>query len=51
MSPHEFLQAVVRASSKRFLIDRQGDPVDFLAWFLHELHRFAHPCFLLAQLS
>jgi hypothetical protein len=39
VSPHEFLQAVVYASNKRFLIDRQGDPVDFLAWFLHELHR------------
>jgi hypothetical protein len=34
------LQAV-RASNKRFLIDRQGDPVEFLAWFLHELHRCA----------
>ena len=42
VSPHEFLQAIVRASNKRFLIDRQGDPVEFLAWFLHELHRCAH---------
>jgi hypothetical protein len=39
VSPHEFLQAVVSASKKRFRIDRQGDPVEFLAWFLHELHR------------
>jgi U4/U6.U5 tri-snRNP-associated protein 2 len=44
VSPHEFLQAVVRASNKRFLIDRQGDPVEFLAWFLHELHRCAQAC-------
>jgi U4/U6.U5 tri-snRNP-associated protein 2 len=39
VSPHEFLQAVVSASKKRFRIDAQGDPVEFLAWFLHELHR------------
>jgi hypothetical protein len=44
VSPHEFLQAVVRASNKRFLIDRQGDPVEFLAWFLHELHRCVRTC-------
>ena len=41
VSPHEFLQAVMQASNKRFLVDRQGDPVEFLAWFLHELHRCA----------
>ena len=30
------------ASRKRFRIDSQGDPVEFLAWFLHELHRCVH---------
>ena len=26
------------ASGKRFVIDRQADPVDFLSWFLNALH-------------
>ena len=26
------------ASGKRFVIDRQADPVDFLSWFLNVLH-------------
>lgn len=39
VSPHEFLQAVVAASSKRFLVDSQGDPVELISWLLHELHR------------
>ena len=38
VSPHEFLQAVMAASGKRFTIDRQADPVDFLSWFLNALH-------------
>ncbi len=32
------MQAVMAASGKRFVIDRQADPVDFLSWFLNALH-------------
>ncbi|KAG5673426.1 hypothetical protein PVAND_003474 [Polypedilum vanderplanki] len=39
VSPHEMLQAVVLWSNKRFQIIEQSDPIDFLTWFLHELHR------------
>ncbi|XP_050740730.1 U4/U6.U5 tri-snRNP-associated protein 2 isoform X2 [Drosophila biarmipes] len=39
VSPHEMLQAVVLWSSKRFQITEQGDPIDFLSWFLNTLHR------------
>ncbi|XP_036318727.1 U4/U6.U5 tri-snRNP-associated protein 2 isoform X2 [Rhagoletis pomonella] len=39
VSPHEMLQAVVLWSKKRFQITEQGDPIDFLSWFLHTLHR------------
>lgn len=38
VSPHEMLQAVVKCSNKRFQITKQGDPVEFLAWFLNSLH-------------
>jgi U4/U6.U5 tri-snRNP-associated protein 2 len=38
VSPHEFMQAVMTASAKRFTIDKQSDPVDFLSWFLNALH-------------
>ncbi|OQR71266.1 U4/U6.U5 tri-snRNP-associated protein 2 isoform 1, partial [Tropilaelaps mercedesae] len=38
VSPHEMLQAVVLCSKKRFQITHQGDPVDFLSWFLNSLH-------------
>ena len=38
VSPHEFMQAVMAASAKRFTIDKQADPVDFLSWFLNTLH-------------
>lgn len=38
VSPHEFMQAVSTASSKRFQPDRQSDPVEFLSWLLHALH-------------
>ena len=38
VSPHEMLQAVVKCSKKRFQITNQGDPVEFLAWFLNSLH-------------
>lgn len=39
VSPHEMLQAVVLWSAKQFQITEQGDPIDFLSWFLHALHR------------
>lgn len=39
VSPHEMLQAVVLWSNKKFQIIEQGDPIDFLTWFLNELHR------------
>ncbi|KAL4458676.1 hypothetical protein ABPG75_013541 [Micractinium tetrahymenae] len=38
VSPHEFMQAVMAASGKRFIIDRQSDPVDFLSWLVNTLH-------------
>ncbi|KAG0412914.1 hypothetical protein HPB47_009945 [Ixodes persulcatus] len=38
VSPHEMLQAVVLCSKKRFQITEQGDPIDFLSWFLNSLH-------------
>lgn len=38
VSPHEMLQAVVLCSKKRFQITKQGDPIDFLSWFLNSLH-------------
>ncbi|GLU12179.1 hypothetical protein SLE2022_288800 [Rubroshorea leprosula] len=38
VSPHEFLQAVMKASKKRFRIGMQSEPVEFLSWFLNTLH-------------
>ncbi|KAL2653017.1 hypothetical protein R1flu_021145 [Riccia fluitans] len=38
VSPHEFLQAVMVASKKRFSIGVQSDPVDFMSWLLNTLH-------------
>lgn len=38
VSPHEFMQAVMTASGKRFTIEKQSDPVDFLTWLLNTLH-------------
>lgn len=38
VSPHEFMQAVILASKKRFTLDAQSDPVDFFAWLLNALH-------------
>lgn len=38
MSPHEFLQAVMKVSKKRFRIGQQSDPVEFMAWLLNTLH-------------
>mmetsp|Transcript_29960 Transcript_29960/g.89642 ORF Transcript_29960/g.89642 Transcript_29960/m.89642 type:complete len:626 (+) Transcript_29960:153-2030(+) len=38
VSPHEFLQAVVNASKRRFKLTEQRDPFDFLSWLLNALH-------------
>lgn len=39
VSPHELIQAVVRASNKRFQIGVSSDPIEFLSWLLNTLHR------------
>ena len=31
------MRAVMSASSNKFTIDAQGDPVDFWTWFVHTL--------------
>lgn len=38
VSPHELLQQVSRQSNKRYDLLRQSDPVEFLSWFLNNLH-------------
>ncbi|KAI9724370.1 MAG: hypothetical protein M1812_000438 [Candelaria pacifica] len=38
VSPHELLQEISLRSSKRFNLTQQADPVDFLSWFLNNLH-------------
>ena len=38
VSPHELLQAIMHASSNKFKIGTQADPMDFLAWLLNALH-------------
>ncbi|KAG8387606.1 hypothetical protein BUALT_Bualt02G0038700 [Buddleja alternifolia] len=38
VSPHEFLQAVMEASEKRFRISAKSDPVEFMSWLLNTLH-------------
>ncbi|KAG8056704.1 hypothetical protein GUJ93_ZPchr0002g24489 [Zizania palustris] len=38
VSPHEFLQAVMKASDKRFQIGVQSDPVEFMSWLLNTMH-------------
>lgn len=39
VSPHELMQAVMKASAKKFNIENQSDPVDFMIWFLNTLHQ------------
>ncbi|KAF0712860.1 Aste57867_4627 [Aphanomyces stellatus] len=39
ISPHEIVQAISVASKKRFHIGKQCDALEFLSWFLNELHR------------
>jgi U4/U6.U5 tri-snRNP-associated protein 2 len=38
VSPHELLQAIAQQSGKKFNLTEQSDPVDFLSWFLNNLH-------------
>lgn len=38
VSPHEFMQAVMAASGKRFVLERQSDPVEFFSWLANTLH-------------
>ncbi|KAK2630040.1 hypothetical protein QTJ16_000860 [Diplocarpon rosae] len=38
VSPHELLQEISLKSNKRFTLTAQSDPVDFLSWFLNNLH-------------
>lgn len=35
ISPHEVMQVVARASKQRFVLHKQGDAVQFLAWILN----------------
>ncbi|KAJ3855068.1 spindle pole body protein [Lentinula lateritia] len=39
VSPHEFLQEVNRASSGKYRLEQQGDPVEFMGWLLNHLHK------------
>lgn len=41
VSPHELMQIISNVSGRRFRTDVQADPVEFLAWLLHTLHRYA----------
>mmetsp|Transcript_3367 Transcript_3367/g.6997 ORF Transcript_3367/g.6997 Transcript_3367/m.6997 type:complete len:480 (-) Transcript_3367:88-1527(-) len=38
VSPHEFMQAVMAHSKKKFTIEKQADPVEFMSWMLNTLH-------------
>lgn len=38
VSPHELLQQISRQSNKKFDLLHQSDPVDFLSWFLNNMH-------------
>ncbi|OMP10846.1 Zinc finger, UBP-type [Corchorus olitorius] len=38
VSPHEFLEAVMKASKKRFQKGVQSEPVQFMSWLLKALH-------------
>lgn len=38
VSPHELLQEISLKSNKKFTLTNQSDPVDFLSWFLNNLH-------------
>lgn len=38
VSPHELIQEIALKSNKKFLLTEQADPVEFLSWFLNNLH-------------
>ncbi|KAI8633152.1 hypothetical protein F5Y19DRAFT_291745 [Xylariaceae sp. FL1651] len=38
VSPHELLQEISLRSNKKFTLTEQSDPVDFLSWFLNNIH-------------
>lgn len=38
VSPHELLQQISLLSSKKFTLTNQSDPVEFLSWFLNNIH-------------
>ncbi|KAI9046456.1 hypothetical protein LZ554_009205 [Drepanopeziza brunnea f. sp. 'monogermtubi'] len=38
VSPHELLQEISLKSNKKFTLTTQSDPVEFLSWFLNNLH-------------
>ncbi|KAH7619056.1 hypothetical protein Ndes2526B_g06006 [Nannochloris sp. 'desiccata'] len=38
VSPHEIMQAVMSVSNKRYLIEKQSDPVEFFSWMINTLH-------------
>jgi len=38
VSPHEFIQAVTIASSRKFRIGEQAEAIEFLSWLLNHLH-------------
>ena len=38
VSPHELLQEIAVRSSKKFTLTNPADPVEFLSWFLNNLH-------------
>lgn len=38
VSPHEMMQEVSLRSNKKYLLTSQADPIEFLSWFLNNLH-------------
>ena len=38
VSPHELMQEVSLRSNKKYLLTTQADPVEFMSWFLNNLH-------------
>ncbi|RDW67606.1 cysteine proteinase-2 [Coleophoma cylindrospora] len=38
VSPHELLQEISLKSNKKFTLTNQSDPVEFLSWFLNNMH-------------
>ncbi len=38
VSPHELIQQISTVSGKKFKLTQQGDPLEFLSWFLNNIH-------------